>query len=60
MDDNADALRILLASPPADWRRQLSSSSSSFNLLKNRINEKQLKTQKVSWTARLKALTAAH
>jgi len=36
------------------------SSSSSFNLLKNRINEKQLKTQKASWTARLKALTAAH
>ena len=24
MDDNADAKRILLASPPADWRRQLS------------------------------------
>jgi len=23
MDDNADAKRILLASPPADWRRQL-------------------------------------
>ena len=23
MDDNADANRILLASPPADWRRQL-------------------------------------
>jgi len=23
MDDNADAERILLASPPADWRRQL-------------------------------------
>jgi len=23
MDDNADARRILLASPPADWRRQL-------------------------------------
>ena len=23
MDDNADASRILLASPPADWRRQL-------------------------------------
>ena len=23
MDDNADATRILLASPPADWRRQL-------------------------------------
>ena len=23
MDDNADAQRILLASPPADWRRQL-------------------------------------
>jgi len=22
MDDNADAKRILLASPPADWRRQ--------------------------------------
>jgi len=22
MDDNADAMRILLASPPADWRRQ--------------------------------------
>jgi len=38
----------------------ISSSSSSFNLLKNRINEKQLKTQKASWTARLKALTAAH
>jgi len=37
-----------------------SSSSSSFNLLKNRINEKQLKTQKESWTARLKALTATH
>ena len=25
MDDNADAKRILLASPPADWRRQLGS-----------------------------------
>jgi len=37
-----------------------SSSSSSFNLLKNRINEKKVKTQKASWTARLKALTAAH
>jgi len=24
MDDNTDAKRILLASPPADWRRQLS------------------------------------
>ena len=23
MDDNTDAKRILLASPPADWRRQL-------------------------------------
>ena len=23
MDDNAEAKRILLASPPADWRRQL-------------------------------------
>jgi len=23
MDDNADAKKILLASPPADWRRQL-------------------------------------
>jgi len=23
IDDNADAKRILLASPPADWRRQL-------------------------------------
>ena len=23
MDNNADAKRILLASPPADWRRQL-------------------------------------
>ena len=23
MDDSADAKRILLASPPADWRRQL-------------------------------------
>jgi len=23
MDDNADAKRILLAYPPADWRRQL-------------------------------------
>jgi len=23
MDDNADAKRILLASAPADWRRQL-------------------------------------
>jgi len=23
MDDNADAKRILLAFPPADWRRQL-------------------------------------
>ena len=23
MDDNADAKRILIASPPADWRRQL-------------------------------------
>jgi len=23
MDDNADAKSILLASPPADWRRQL-------------------------------------
>ena len=23
MDDNADAKRIMLASPPADWRRQL-------------------------------------
>jgi len=23
LDDNADAKRILLASPPADWRRQL-------------------------------------
>ena len=23
MDDNADAQRILLASPPADWKRQL-------------------------------------
>jgi len=23
MDDNADAKRILLVSPPADWRRQL-------------------------------------
>jgi len=23
MDDNADAQKILLASPPADWRRQL-------------------------------------
>jgi len=23
MDDNADAKRILLASPPADWRSQL-------------------------------------
>jgi len=23
MDDNADAKRILLASPPADWKRQL-------------------------------------
>ena len=23
MDENADAKRILLASPPADWRRQL-------------------------------------
>ena len=23
MDDNGDAKRILLASPPADWRRQL-------------------------------------
>ena len=23
MDDNVDAKRILLASPPADWRRQL-------------------------------------
>jgi len=23
MDDNADVKRILLASPPADWRRQL-------------------------------------
>ena len=23
MDDNADAMRILLASPPVDWRRQL-------------------------------------
>jgi len=23
IDDNADATRILLASPPADWRRQL-------------------------------------
>ena len=23
MDDNADAKRMLLASPPADWRRQL-------------------------------------
>jgi len=23
MDDNADAKRIVLASPPADWRRQL-------------------------------------
>ena len=23
MDDNADAKRILLASPPTDWRRQL-------------------------------------
>jgi len=23
MDDNADAKRFLLASPPADWRRQL-------------------------------------
>ena len=26
MDDNADAKRILLASPPADWRRQLGHS----------------------------------
>jgi len=26
MDDNADAKRILLASPPADWRRQLGRS----------------------------------
>jgi len=24
MDDNSDAKRILLSSPPADWRRQLS------------------------------------
>jgi len=26
MDDNADAKRILLASPPADWSRQLGHS----------------------------------
>ena len=26
VDDNADAKRILLASPPADWRRQLGCS----------------------------------
>ena len=42
--------------PPHDRRPAIH----SFKLLKNRINEKQLKTQKASWTARLKALTAAH
>ena len=26
MDDNVDAKRIMLASPPADWRRQLGRS----------------------------------
>ena len=30
MDDNADAKRILLASPPADWRRQLGRSRTTW------------------------------
>jgi len=37
MDDNADANRILLASPPADWRRQLGLPTSRGSAPSNRI-----------------------
>ena len=37
MDDNADAKRILLASPPADWRRQLGRPTSRGSAPSNRI-----------------------
>jgi len=37
MDDNADAKKILLASPPADWRRQSGRPTSSGSAPSNRI-----------------------
>ena len=37
MDDSADAKRILLASPPADWRRQLGHRPSCGSAPSNRI-----------------------
>jgi len=37
IDDNADAKRILLASPPADWRRQPVVPASRGSAPSNRI-----------------------